>query len=174
MYFSIWEMYDFTNYVFLVFPIQSSPSIEELKIESPSKWNSYESFNLEHCIRPFTPTRKQRKTLIHACGNIIGAISLSLRLLFWFWFLVMARAKCAPYLINKAAPSVRTRNLQPDLELGPCWSEARKAPGDGGAHPPTGRGRACPAGEGGGHTLPVQVGGWNRGKRGQCVANVGP
>ena len=30
--------------------IWTNPSIERLKFESPSRWNSYEGFNLEHCL----------------------------------------------------------------------------------------------------------------------------
>jgi hypothetical protein len=32
--------------------IWTNPSIERLEFESPSKWNSYEGFNLQHCTRP--------------------------------------------------------------------------------------------------------------------------
>jgi hypothetical protein len=34
--------------------IWTNPSIEELKFESPSKWNSYEGFNLEHWCHPWS------------------------------------------------------------------------------------------------------------------------
>ena len=33
--------------------IQTNPSTEGLKFESPSKWNSYEGFNLEQCSYPY-------------------------------------------------------------------------------------------------------------------------
>ena len=32
--------------------IRTDPSIKALKCKNPSKWNSYEGFNLEHCARP--------------------------------------------------------------------------------------------------------------------------
>ena len=36
--------------------IWTNPSIERLKFESPSKWNSYEGFNLEHGAPPLGPS----------------------------------------------------------------------------------------------------------------------
>ena len=48
--------------------IWTSPSTEALKFETPSKWNSYEGFNLEHCLQatPWTglagPLRESNST----------------------------------------------------------------------------------------------------------------
>ena len=38
----------------LAYWIWTNPSIEAMKFENPSKWNSYESFDLEHCLEPHT------------------------------------------------------------------------------------------------------------------------
>ena len=50
--------------------IWTSPSTERLKFESPSKWNSYESFNLEHWSNrwPFLLNDILAPSMANPCG----------------------------------------------------------------------------------------------------------
>jgi hypothetical protein len=58
---TIWFLHKFTMsfvFHFYIFGLMSwiwtNPLIEAPKFESPSKWNFYEGFNLEHCLALFT------------------------------------------------------------------------------------------------------------------------
>ena len=56
--------------------IWSNPSTEGLEFERPSKWNSYEGFNLEHWSRPHESTQPLRywyKCYIDNCINTRAA-----------------------------------------------------------------------------------------------------
>ena len=49
----IWVLYSISIFLDWRLGSEPNPSVEWLKFESPSKWNSYEGFNLEHCWAPF-------------------------------------------------------------------------------------------------------------------------